>query len=310
MESCLLETIPITAKALRRLAVAAAFPSISSSLAEAFQVRRFVQADPIRSPARAQDLILRHRVGGYRAGDLEARYRGLGLDEVHLHAYGFASPALRGLLYPRFDPAARDGRHRPAGLEAEVLAFAVGRPETHPRDLEAAFGRTTARNAWGGLSKATTRALDALHHHGHLRVVGREAGIRVYAPAVRAAAEHDPAERLLHLAIELVEILGPVPATTLSALVSALARSMLGPGCAGAKAAVQRSGALVAVEADGLRYVMRAGGDEPPASPLRRVRFLAPFDPLVWDRRRFEHLWGWPYRFEAYVPEGRRKLGY
>jgi uncharacterized protein YcaQ len=42
----------------------------------------------------------------------------------------------------------------------------------------------------------------------------------------------------------------------------------------------------------------------------RRVRFLAPFDPLVWDRRRFEHFWGWPYRFEAYVPKARRLRGY
>ena len=31
----------------------------------------FVQADPIRAPARAQDLTLRHRVKDYRAGDLE-----------------------------------------------------------------------------------------------------------------------------------------------------------------------------------------------------------------------------------------------
>ena len=40
------------------------------------------------------------------------------------------------------------------------------------------------------------------------------------------------------------------------------------------------------------------------------VRFLAPFDPLVWDRRRFELLWGWRYRFEAYVPAAKRQLGY
>ncbi|HTO24172.1 MAG TPA: crosslink repair DNA glycosylase YcaQ family protein, partial [Spirochaetia bacterium] len=34
------------------------------------------------------------------------------------------------------------------------------------------------------------------------------------------------------------------------------------------------------------------------------------FDPIVWDRRRFELLWGWAYRFEAYTPLARRKLGY
>jgi hypothetical protein len=30
----------------------------------------------------------------------------------------------------------------------------------------------------------------------------------------------------------------------------------------------------------------------------------------VWDRERFELLWGWVYRFEAYTPAPKRKLGY
>ena len=40
------------------------------------------------------------------------------------------------------------------------------------------------------------------------------------------------------------------------------------------------------------------------------MRLLAPFDPVVWDRRRFELFWGWAYRFEAYTPAPKRKLGY
>ena len=46
------------------------------------------------------------------------------------------------------------------------------------------------------------------------------------------------------------------------------------------------------------------------AAPDDVVRLLAPFDPVVWDRRRFEILWGWAYRFEAYTPVAKRKLGY
>ena len=41
-----------------------------------------------------------------------------------------------------------------------------------------------------------------------------------------------------------------------------------------------------------------------------RVRLLAPFDPVVWDRRRFELFWGWDYRFEAYTPPAKRRFGY
>ena len=40
------------------------------------------------------------------------------------------------------------------------------------------------------------------------------------------------------------------------------------------------------------------------------VRLLAPFDPVVWDRRRFEVFWGWAYRFEAYTPAPKRVRGY
>jgi uncharacterized protein YcaQ len=61
---------------------------------------------------------------------------------------------------------------------------------------------------------------------------------------------------------------------------------------------------------DGLDWYWPA--DEAPAAAEAddEVRLLAPFDPLVWDRRRFELLWSWAYRFEAYTPPARRRLGY
>src|SRR6266850_1286613 len=61
---------------LDRLRVHAISQSLFPQTTLKAAIRRlgFVQADPIRSPARAQDLILRHRVKAYRAGDLEWRY--------------------------------------------------------------------------------------------------------------------------------------------------------------------------------------------------------------------------------------------
>src|SRR3970040_1629227 len=56
---------------LRRFAVGRSLFT-PSTLERAIDTLGFVQADPIRAPARAQDLTLRLRVANYRAGDLEA----------------------------------------------------------------------------------------------------------------------------------------------------------------------------------------------------------------------------------------------
>jgi uncharacterized protein len=65
---------------LRRLAISRSLFA-PTTLERAVNKLGFVQADPIRAPARAQDLTLRHRVKGYRAGDLERRYASLGIEE-------------------------------------------------------------------------------------------------------------------------------------------------------------------------------------------------------------------------------------
>src|SRR5437764_11564742 len=61
----------------------------------------FVQADPIRAPARAQDLILRHRVQDYRAGQLERLYPKLEIEEDFFLTYGFVTRTVQGLMHPR-----------------------------------------------------------------------------------------------------------------------------------------------------------------------------------------------------------------
>jgi uncharacterized protein YcaQ len=70
---------------------------------------------------------------------------------------------------------------------------------------------------------------------------------------------------------------------------------------------------LPQVRLDGVTWLWTPGED--PASGRWRVDpdracLLAPFDPIAWDRRRFELLWGWPYKFEAYTPAARRTMGY
>src|SRR5690348_3128757 len=61
----------------------------------------FVQADPIRAPARAQDLTLRHRVAGYRAGALDRAYPTLAVEEDFFVNYGFVARDVYALMHPR-----------------------------------------------------------------------------------------------------------------------------------------------------------------------------------------------------------------
>ncbi len=280
-----------------------------TALAAAVGRMGFVQADPIRAPARAQDLILRHRVAGYREGDLERAYPALGLDEDVLYAYGFVTPAVRRLLHPgEAEP--------PGGLAGEVLAYVREAGAVHPRDAAARFGTLRERNAWGGMSRATTRALEGLHARGLLRVARRERGVRVYAvaPPAPAGAGLSPEDRLRELVRYLAGLFAPLPEPALRRVlryVPFVRREVPAPALRATVSGMLRSGELEGEAFEGEQWVWPQGqapGAEGEAP--RRVRLLAPFDPVVWDRGRFERLWGWGYRFEAYVPAERRERGY
>src|SRR5436190_9607629 len=137
----------MTLSHLRRYAVARSlFPP--TSLKAAVERLGFVQADPIRAPARAQDLTLRHRVRGYRAGDLERRYASLGIEEDFTINYGFLPRSLQQLMHPRPLPSRWDGGRR---KQADaVLAFVRERARVHPREVDEALSLGSVRNYWGG----------------------------------------------------------------------------------------------------------------------------------------------------------------
>lgn len=292
----------VTLSDLRRHALASSlFPQ--TTLGRAIRKIGFIQADPIRSPARAQDLILRHRVVHYRAGDLDRHYRALKLEEDYLYAYGFMPIGTWQLLHPR-------GRRPLTRAEQKVLDIVSSQTHLHPQELEKQLGKSREINAWGGYSKSTTRTLERLHYLGLLRIAGRENGNKIYQRATIAHEPLDPSERLRRLVLLFAAILTPLPETSLRAALRHLGHAA--PDLSGSKeamAALLQSGALDSAIADGVRYVWPKG-QLFRTEPEEVVRFLAPFDPLVWDRRRFEHFWGWPYRFEAYTPPVKRKLGY
>jgi hypothetical protein len=294
---------------IRRLAVARQFGS--SGLAAALEHLGFVQADPIRAPARAQDLTLRHRVAGYRAGDLERLYPTLPIEEDFFINYGFVSRRLSALMHPREGagllPSASNQRAR------AVLQFVREAGEVHPRDVDAHFAHGRVTNYWGGSSSATTHLLELMHYKGLVRVARREAGIRIYAVHQHEGGPAGAAERRQRLDA-LVDVVvrkyAPLPATSVSSVVRRLRYAVPQWTNDLTRALTRAQQRFVNAVIDGETWYWPADESIGAHEAADAVRLLAPFDPLVWDRRKFEQLWEWAYRFEAYTPAAKRKHGY
>ena len=90
----------------------------------------------------------------------------------------------------------------------------------------------------------------------------------------------------------------------------------------------QRNKAFAGLEAAGAIHAVRVEGigmplymlnedvslletvirDEADLKP--RLEFLAPLDPMMWDRKLIEAIWGYRYSWEIYTPAVKRKYGY
>ena len=292
---------------VRRAAITRTFFT-PTTLPRALARLGFVQADPIRAPARAQDLTLRHRVTGYRAGDLERRYATLPIEEDFFVNAGFVTRELHGLMHPR---TPRQTWTKAQWTKANVVLEAVrARGIAHPREVEAALQLGTATNWFGGRSNVSTQLLDGLHYRGLLRVARREGGIRLYAVREPTAPPRNPLAAHDALIDVVVKKYAPLPAVTLGKLVSYLRGGVPQWSHVRAAALARAKQRLPSQRVDGVDWYLPEGETLRAGEVDDVVRLLAPFDPLVWDRQRFEHLFGWVYRFEAYTPAPKRKLGY
>jgi len=261
---------------------------------------------------------LRHRARNYRAGDLERFYAKLGVWEDAFVNYGFVTSSLQALMHPRPMVGVPAGGSKPWPRKRKnraqlLLEFVRERGEVHPREVDEHFSHGRVTNYWGGSSNATTHLLDAMHYGGVLKVVRRERGIRIYAAHEHGLAPVDGAERrarLDTLADAAVRIYQPLPERSLSFLLRRLRIAV--PQWRGKLSETIRRAKerLPHVRVDGHDWYWVDGDPGQCDEAPEVVRLLTPFDPVVWDRDRFELLWGWTYRFEAYTPLAKRKLGY
>ncbi len=301
-----------TLDTLRRYAVSRSLFA-PTTLPKAIEKLGFVQADPIRAPARAQDLTLRHRVKNYAAGDLERRYAKLGVEEDFFVNYGFLPRETQALMHPR---TARLAWPKVRLKQAEaVLEFVKERGVVHPREVDARFAHGRVQNWFGGSSNASTQLLDGMHYRGMLRVAGRISGTRTYAVAEHLPQVCEAPDKAMDALVDvIVHKYAPLPERSLRELMGLLRGGAPQWEALRAAAFARAKQRLPSVELEGTRWYW-PDGESPAAKhyaakPLDTVRLLAPFDPVVWDRRRFELLWGWAYRFEAYTPAPKRVRGY
>ena len=301
----------VSLEQLRRYAIARSLFD-ATSLPRAIARLGFVQADPMRAPARAQDLILAHRVEDYRAGELERRYPRLAIEEAFFVNYGFLPRTTLALLHPRGAPRSWDARM--LARADEVLAFVRERGRTHAKHVQAHFDHGRIKR-WGGALSVSSHLLEGLHYRGLLRVARRESGTRVYEAIEHTPQDDSPEARLARagrLLDMVVRLYAPLPAASLGYL-SRLLRDGV-PHLAGEVGQIreQAKSRYAHAEVDGVPWFWPRG-EKPEADRHAfddRLRFLAPFDPVVWDRRRFLLFWGWEYKMEAYVPAHKRRMGH
>lgn len=283
-----------------------------TSLPRAIARLGFVQADPMRAPARAQDLILAQRVKNYRAGELERRYPRLAIEEAFFVNYGFLPRESLALLHPRAAPRAWDATMHTRAQD--VLAFVRQHGRTHPKDVQAHFDHGRIKR-WGGDLNVSTHLLEGLHYRGLLRVARRQAGTRIYQAIEPPPQDDSPETRLSHvgrLLDTVVQLYAPLPAASLGYLCALMRFGVPHLAAEARQVQAHAKSRYAHGQVDGLLWFWPQG--EKPAAARRplddRLRFLAPFDPLVWDRRRFQLFWGWEYKLEAYVPAHKRRMGH
>jgi uncharacterized protein YcaQ len=294
---------------LRRFTVARNFYN-PLTLKLALRKLGFVQADPIRAPARAQDLILRHRVKNYHAGDLERLYPALDVEEDCFVNYGYVTRSVSALIHPRSAsrvPAEDSESPWPSAQQKKarlVLEFVRERGTVHPREVDEHFSHGKVKNYWGGSSNATTHLMDAMHYRGLLRIARRERGIRIYAACQHESLPIDEAQRRARidsLVDVVVRLYAPLPGPSLAYYVRRLRfavpqwRKELMSALQCAKERLSQA------RIDGVDWYWPVG-ENPMAERAHAVnqkatrdivRLVAPFDPVVHDRARFELLWGW-----------------
>ncbi len=291
-----------------------------------------LQFDPLEVAGRNHDVTLLARVAGYRrAWTDELLYRDRVLYETYNKQLSIVPVAHLPWYRVTWDEQRRSheggafDEHAP--LVEELLGMVRERGPLSSTDLE-----PRAEIDWYWRPTNPVRALlEALAEAGILAISRREGNRRYYDLTERVFTEdllaqrppeHDQRAHRLLSRYRGHGLLGETGEWTIfgGALPS-------GKGEAAARAVLREelvaAGQLAPVEVEGVRgrrfhlveetgILDTAEAEAVAGEPLEApgAVFLAPLDPLAWDRDLLRSLWSFDYTWEVYVPERKRKFGY
>ncbi len=295
----------------------------------------FVQVDTINVLERAHHVTLRSRLAGYRPGQLDGLAGKRAVFEHWTHdasvipieffphwKHRFERYRKRGLTHPWWRERFGDN---PDAFIRRVLKRVEREGPLRSADFERAprrggGGDGEDSGGWWGW-KPDKAALEYLWRIGRLAISRREGFQKVYDLTERVYPEHAARPRP-----SAAEHVGWACSEALRRLVIATPAEIAGFWNA-VKLPVARAWCREAVRRGrAIDVTVRPPGGKPSWAAValpdcaeraarleeapRSIRLLSPFDPVLRDRRRLERLFGFDYRFEAFVPAPKRRYGY
>jgi uncharacterized protein len=317
------------------LAPPRSLPPEPASVMRVFERLGSIQFDPLEIAGRNHDLVLLARVAGYEREWTSAL---LYEDRLLFEAYNKGLSLLPTSELPWYRLTWDRARQRHEGgtfdehapLVEELLDRIRREGPLSSIDVE-----PRAAIDWYWRPTNQVRAvLEALAESGILGLARRDGNRRVYDlaerlfPAALLAERHPEREQRRHRLLSRYRAHGLLGRSGSGEIFLGTVVSARLPGeitRAELLAELVNTDRLVPVAVEGVRgdrFVLaeevplldRAASEldagEPPGGVAPGVAFLAPLDPLVWDRQLLRPLFGFDYIWEVYVPEKKRRWGY
>ncbi len=304
-------------------------PSRPASVLQVVNRLGSLQFDPLEVPgARNHDLVLHNRIAGYRRAWCERWLYGRDRRLIELYNKSLNILPADELPYYRLAWSRGANNYKDFLEQHQGLADRI---REHIRDggpvSTASFRDVKDRIQWwwdNDDSTSTTAAravMEALFVVGELGISRREGNRRFYdlierlVPAELLETHAVEADQLRHRLLSRHRGVGLMG-------VGGAGELVMGTGFAADRArttaTLVEDGLLIPAAVEGFREVRHVLADELPileaaARRSRRrpsVSFVAPLDPLMWDRRLIKGLFGFDYIWEVYVPEPKRRHGY